>query len=59
MISEKQQNAINEQITVKWWSSNRNLPMFFYFVCEVFAGLPHGMKNNAKKNLKQTEKQHA
>ena len=31
MISEKLQNAINEQITAEMWSANLYLAMFFLF----------------------------
>ena len=31
MISEKLQNAINEQITAEMWSANLYLAMSFYF----------------------------
>ena len=45
MISEKLQNAINEQITAEMWSSNLYLSMSFYFACEGFDGFAHWMKN--------------
>ena len=38
MISEKLQNAINEQITAEMWSSNLYLAMSFYFEKEGFSG---------------------
>ena len=44
MISEKLQNAINEQITAEMWSSNLYLSMSFYFACEGFDGFAHWMK---------------
>ena len=36
MISEKLQNAINEQITAEMWSANLYLSMSFYFEKEGF-----------------------
>ena len=45
MISEKLQNAINEQITAEMWSSNLYLSMSFYFEREGFSGFAHWMKN--------------
>lgn len=50
MISEKLQNAINEQITAEMWSSNLYLSMSFYFACEGFDGFAHCGKNNLRKN---------
>ena len=38
MISEKLQNAINEQITAEMWSANLYLSMSFYFEKEGFSG---------------------
>ena len=48
MISEKLQNAINEQITAEMWSSNLYLSMSFYFASEGFDGFAHWM--NLRKN---------
>lgn len=44
MISEKLQNAINEQITAEMWSANLYLAMSFYFAREGFSGFAHWMK---------------
>ena len=41
MISEKLQNAINEQITAEMWSANLYLAMSFYFEKEGFSGFAH------------------
>lgn len=49
MISEKLQNAINEQITAEMWSANLYLAMSFYFEKEGFSGFAHWMKNNPRK----------
>lgn len=49
MISEKLQNAINEQITAEMWSANLYLAMSFYFEKEGFSGFAHWMKSNPKK----------
>ena len=44
MISEKLQNAINEQITAEMWSANLYLAMSFYFEKEGFSGFASWMK---------------
>lgn len=49
MISEKLQNAINEQITAEMWSANLYLAMSFYFEKEGFSGFAHWMKSNLRK----------
>ena len=51
MISEKLQNAINEQITAEMWSSNLYLSMSFYFACEGFDGFAHWMKKQSQEEL--------
>ena len=51
MISEKLQNAINEQITAEMWSSNLYLSMSFYFACEGFDGFAHWMKKQSEEEL--------
>ena len=51
MISEKLQNAINEQITAKMWSSNLYLSMSFYFEREGFSGLAHWMKKQSQEEM--------
>ena len=50
MISEKLQNAINEQIAAEMWSSNLYLSMSFYFETQGFGGFAHWMKNSLRKN---------
>lgn len=51
MISEKLQNAINEQITAEMWSSNLYLSMSFYSCRKkVSTVLLHGCVNSHKKN---------
>ncbi len=50
MISEKLQNAINEQITAEMWSANLYLAMSFYFEKEGFSGFAHWMKKQSQGN---------
>ena len=51
MISEKLQNAINEQITAEMWSANLYLAMSFYFEKEGFSGFAHWMKKQSQEAL--------
>ena len=51
MISEKLQNAINEQISAEMWSSNLYLSMSFYFEREGFSGFAHWMKKQSQEGL--------
>ena len=51
MISEKLQNAINEQITAEMWSSNLYLSMSFYFEREGFSGFAHWMKKQSQEEM--------
>lgn len=51
MISEKLQNAINEQISAEMWSSNLYLSMSFYFEREGFSGFAHWMKKQSQEEL--------
>ena len=51
MISEKLQNAINEQITAEMWSANLYLSMSFYFEKEVFSGFANWMKKQSQEEL--------
>ena len=44
MITEKLQNAINEQITAEMWSANMYLAMSFYMEKEGFSGMAHWLK---------------
>lgn len=51
MISEKLQNAINEQITAEMWSVNLYLSMSFYFEKEGFSGFANWMKKQSQEEL--------
>ena len=51
MISEKLQNAINEQITAEMWSANLYLSMSFYFEKEGFSGFANWMKKQSQEEL--------
>ena len=51
MISEKLQNAINEQITAEMWSANLYLSMSFYFEKEGFSGFANWMKKQSQEVL--------
>ena len=51
MISEKLQNAINEQITAEMWSANLYLAMSFYFEKEGFSGFAHWMKKQSQEEM--------
>ena len=51
MISEKLQNAINEQISAEMWSSNLYLSMSFYFEREGFSGFAHWMKKQSQEEM--------
>lgn len=44
MITEKLQNAINEQITAELWSANLYLAMSFYMEKEGYSGMAHWLK---------------
>lgn len=54
MISEKLQNAINDQIAAELWSSNLYLQMSFHFKKEGWDGFAHWMEKQAEE-----EKEHA
>ena len=54
MITEKLQNAINEQITAEMWSSNLYLAMSFYMEKEGYNGMASWLKKQASE-----EKAHA
>lgn len=43
MITEKLQNAVNDQITAELWSSNLYLQMAFHFEKEGWNGFAHWM----------------
>ena len=51
MITEKLQNAINEQITAEMWSANLYLSMSFYFEKEGFSGFANWMKKQSQEEL--------
>ena len=51
MISEKLQNAINEQITAEMWSANLYLSMSFYFEKEGVSGFANWMKKQSQEEL--------
>lgn len=51
MISEKLQNAINEQITAEMWSSNLYLSMSFYLQKEGFDGFALWMRKQSQEEL--------
>lgn len=51
MISEKLQNAINEQIAAEMWSANLYLSMSFYFEKEGFSGFANWMKKQSQEEL--------
>ncbi|MGN0035745.1 MAG: ferritin [Bacteroidaceae bacterium] len=54
MMTERLQNAINEQITAELWSANLYLSMAFYLKKEGFDGMAHWMFRQASE-----EKGHA
>ena len=47
MITEKLQNAINEQITAEMWSSNLYLAMSFFMDKEGYCGMASWLKKQA------------
>ena len=51
MISEKLQNAINEQITAEMWSANLYLSMSFYCEKEGYSGFAHWMKKQYAEEM--------
>ncbi|MFV0589664.1 ferritin [Bacteroides reticulotermitis] len=51
MISEKLQNAINEQITAEMWSSNLYLALAFYFEQEGFTGIAQWVQKQSQEEL--------
>ena len=51
MISEKLNNAINEQITAEMWSSNLYLSMSFFLQKEGFDGLATWMRKQSQEEL--------
>lgn len=51
MISEKLQDAMNEQITAEMWSSNLYLSMSFYLQKEGFDGFAHWMRKQSQEEL--------
>lgn len=51
-MTEKLQNALNEQITGELWSANLYLSMSFYLEKEGFSGMAHWMR---KQSAEETE----
>ena len=51
MITEKLQNAINDQIIAEMWSANLYLSMSFYLEKEGYDGLSHWMKRQSQEEL--------
>ena len=51
MITEKLQNAINDQIIAEMWSANLYLSMSFYLEKEGYDGLSHWMKKQSQEEL--------
>lgn len=49
MITEKLQNAINEQITAEMWSSNLYLSMSFYMEREGYCGMASWLKKQSQE----------
>lgn len=47
MISEKLQNAINEQITAEMWSANLYLAMSFFMEKEGYNGMANWLKKQS------------
>lgn len=56
MISEKLQNAINEQVVAEMWSSNLYLSMSFYFSAEGYEGFASWMKVQSKEETEHALK---
>ena len=54
MITEKLQNAINEQITAEMWSSNLYLAMSFYMEKEGYNGMASWLKKQASEEEKSS-----
>ena len=50
-MSEKLQNALNEQITAELWSANLYLSMSFYLKKEGFSGMANWMRKKSAKEL--------
>ena len=51
MITEKLQNAINDQIIAEMWSANLYLSMSFYLEKEGYDGFAHWMKKQSQEEL--------
>lgn len=50
-MSEKLQNALNEQITAELWSANLYLSMSFYLKKEGFLGMANWMRKQSAKEV--------
>ena len=48
-MSEKLQNALNEQITAELWSANLYLSMSFYLKKEGFSGMANWMRSEERR----------
>ena len=53
-MSEKLQNALNEQITAELWSANLYLSMSFYLKKEGFSGMANWMRKQSAKESRQS-----
>ena len=51
MITEKLQNAVNDQIIAEMWSANLYLSMSFYLEKEGYDGMAHWMKRQSQEEL--------
>lgn len=51
MITEKLQNAINDQIIAEMWSANLYLSMSFYLEKEGYDGFAHWLKKQSQEEL--------
>lgn len=51
MITEKLQNAINDQITAEMWSANLYLSMSFYLSMQGYDGFAHWLKKQSQEEL--------
>ena len=55
-MSEKLQNALNEQITAELWSANLYLSMSFYLKKEGFSGMANWMRKQSAKEVRSEER---
>ena len=52
MISEKLQQALNDQITAELWSANLYLSMSFYMEREGFNGFANWLKKQSQEEVR-------